>query len=106
MIRIVPPEALREMFNYCPISGKVTHRISRGRAFAGDEAGSIRDDGYRVIKVSYEGRRVQMMAHIIAWAIHHGHYPETEIDHHDTIRTNNAIHNLRPANRSTGDEPA
>ncbi len=101
MQRIVPVELLREHFDYCPVTGRVTHRIGTRRSPIGFEAGYVRkDDGYRVVKVLFEGRRVQIMVHVVAWAIHYGEYPNGEVDHENTVRTDNWIANLREATRS------
>nr|WP_274705414.1 HNH endonuclease [Sphingomonas sp. H160509] len=40
-----------------------------------------------------------LLAHRVAWALHHGDWPSFEIDHEDGDKLNNAIDNLRPATR-------
>lgn len=100
MDRVVPVAHLRARYRYCAQSGKITHRYGCSKAPIGSEAGTLRPDGYRVIKVPFEGKRVQIMAHVVAWAMHHGEYPPDEVDHENTIRTDNWIDNLRDANRS------
>lgn len=56
----------------------------------------MRDDGY--ITVSLD--RVFIRAHRVAWAVHHGTWPDGEIDHVDHVRTNNRIANLRDVTRT------
>lgn len=100
MKRVVPIEFLRERFAYDPVTGIVSFLFSCGKAKFGAEAGTVNDDGYRVLKVIYEKKRIQIAVHVIAWAIHHGAYPEHDVDHRDTDRLNNKINNLRDAKRS------
>lgn len=100
MDRIVPIDFLREKFAYDPFNGIVSFRFSAGKAKIGNEAGSVSDDGYRVLKVKYEGKRVQIAVHVLAWALHYGTWPENDVDHRDTNRLNNKLENLRDAPRS------
>ncbi|CAM2167894.1 hypothetical protein BLAT2472_10736 [Burkholderia latens] len=44
--------------------------------------------------------RKPFKAHILAWAIHYGTWPNREIDHRDRNPSNNAICNLRLSTRS------
>jgi hypothetical protein len=39
-------------------------------------------------------------AHVLAWVIVKGRWPKREVDHRDTIKTNNKWKNLRSATRS------
>lgn len=92
---MVPLERLQALFRYDPKTGAVYWRRSRSRR----RAGWVRPDQYRVVKVEHDGRRVQMMVHRIAFALHHGRLPELEIDHIDGNRRNNRPENLREADR-------
>lgn len=96
----LPIPVLQERYAYCPDTGIISHKRSRGQAKTGEEAGFKTDDGYRAVKVSHEGKRVQIMAHILAWVLHNGVWPEGDVDHRDTNRLNNSIGNLRQATRS------
>uniref|UniRef100_A0AB74UGU2 HNH nuclease domain-containing protein n=1 Tax=Caulobacter phage BL57 TaxID=3348355 RepID=A0AB74UGU2_9VIRU len=92
----IPVDFLRERYKYDPSTGAITLRGSKSRK----RCGSVSKAGYRVMKVSYGGRRVQIAAHKVAWAIHHGVMPDHDVDHKDLNRRNNRIKNLRKATRS------
>lgn len=89
-------ERLRELFSYDPVSGSVTRRITRNarNAKAGDVVGSPDTGGYLQTRVDGKLERV----HRIAFMLYHGWVPD-EVDHHDHVRQNNRISNLRPATR-------
>lgn len=92
---MVPVERLQELLRYEPSTGALYWRGCKKRR----RAGWVRPDGYRVLKVEHEGRRVQMMAHRVAFALHHGRLPLKEVDHKDGNRRNNRPENLREATR-------
>lgn len=82
----------RELLSYDAESGLLTWRQRRGgSAVAGAVAGTHRSDGY--IRVSVAGKL--FLAHRLAWCLHHGKWPEGEIDHIDGDKANNRIENLR-----------
>ena len=58
--------------------------------FVGKPPGSI-DNGYLRISINYEKYR----AHILAWVIINGSWPERDIDHINLDRSDNRICNLR-----------
>ena len=96
--RELPPlEELEKFFAYDPGTGIVSNRIDRGIAKAGNPAGTIKK-GY--LYISYKGN--DWAAHRIAWALHHGADPGTDvlIDHDDRNRSNNRINNLVAADYS------
>lgn len=82
-------------FDYDPISGIITRKKSLRKDRVGKPAGSPESRGY--VQVRFHGRLV--MAHQIAWAIFYGVWPDFEIDHHNLIKSDNRISNLRPATR-------
>mgnify|MGYP002343965282 CR=1 FL=1 len=109
-MKTLPIQFLRECLHYDPQSGVMTwaHRprhhfkTDRGwRTFnsqhAGKAAGTISaTTGYLIVNFSgslFSGHRV-------AWALHHGQWPEKHIDHIDCNRAKNAITNLRLCERS------
>lgn len=81
---------------YNPETGIFTVTRSGGRRKAGDAAGYIKSDGYRLI--SYLGR--YRYAHRLAWFAVHGEMPSGEIDHINGNRDDNRIANLRLVTRS------
>jgi len=60
----------------------------------GREAGTNMQ-GYVRIRVGPN----KLLAHRLAWLIHHGEWPAADIDHIDGNRANNALANLRLAKR-------
>ncbi len=65
-------------------------------AWAGAETGlSMCGNGYRMLHLTLNGRRLQILAHRVAWAIHTGRYPDGHIDHVNGVRSDNRIANLR-----------
>jgi len=96
---------LRECLDYEPNTGTVLwkHRprshFSSEAAFqthdrhkAGTVAGGVDSStGYRVVGLC----RKLFYAHRVAWALHHGEWPNGVIDHIDGDRLNNALSNLR-----------
>jgi hypothetical protein len=95
-----PIELLRSLFEYNPETGDITWRVYRGRcAKAGDVAGTINTNGYRLICIR-DDKRINYCAHRIAWALHYGEDPYPwELDHIDQNKLNNRIVNLRKVTR-------
>jgi hypothetical protein len=91
-------EEINRQLSYNPDSGELRWKINKkGPVKAGDQAGSMMATGYRVVGINGK----EYLAHRIAWFMHYGIDPvETQIDHDDMDRSNNAIKNLRLANDS------
>jgi hypothetical protein len=88
---------LKEYLIYDSNTGVFTRRISSSnRVKAGDIAGSLTDTGYLRIRV----QNVTYKAHRLAWLYVYGEFPAENIDHVNTIRTDNRICNLRAASFS------
>lgn len=68
-------------------------------ARAGKIAGCVGKDGYLLVRVSLQGLHWLLPAHQIVWAMTHGEWPSSEIDHRDNDRSNNRPDNLRLAER-------
>lgn len=84
MVKAAPcltPDALKRLFHYDPISGKIYREVFTST------------DGQGYLLGHYQGKMLK--AHRVAWAIAHGEWPERHIDHIDGDVTNNRIENLR-----------
>lgn len=87
-------EDLLRVLRYDPETGKFTwlQRVSI-RILVGAEAGSQLKSGY--IEIGVFGRNFQ--AHRLAWFYMKGEWPEGQVDHKNTDRSNNRWENLREA---------
>ena len=91
-MELMTPEMVRYLFDYCPETGVIRNRTWRSnRAKAGQVAGSIHQQGYRIIRVAKKHYR----GHWIAWAHFYGDWPTDQVDHMNGIRDDNRICNLR-----------
>lgn len=86
-------ERLKELLHYDPDTGFFTRLVSRGRAKAGDVAGSETDQGYIRIKIDLEDHQ----SHRLAFLYMTGRFPEHEVDHISGRRSDNRWVNLRTA---------
>ena len=85
------PEQLKEILHYEPDTGIFTWLVSTGkRVKAGDIAGCIEAEGYRVIRIKTKLYK----AHRLAWLYMTGKWPKHQIDHDDRVRNNNKWSNL------------
>ena len=83
---------LHDIFNYDPMTGHLTFKVRRGRLMPGSRAGTFdASTGYRQVRV--DGRIVY--EHRVIWALLHGEYPETHVDHINRDKTDNRAANLR-----------
>lgn len=90
--RQITIEALRQAFNYDCGTGLITWRIRlSSRAGAGDIAGRANQEGYLRMTLN----STTILAHRVAWALHHGAWPSGILDHANGVRTDNRIENLR-----------
>lgn len=85
-----------ERLSYDPASGIFTVLKSSGRRKAGDQAGYVRPDGYRMLMVDGKWH----YAHRLAWSFLTGRDPANEIDHINGDRDDNRAANLRECSRS------
>ncbi len=108
---MVPVDHLRQIIAYDPDTGSFTW-LARDRAsfasegaysnfkrkFAGQEAFPKPGvSGYRETIITYQGRRFNLRAHQIAFALSFGRYPTVFIDHANGDRADNRLANLREA---------
>ena len=92
---MVTQDRLKELFEYCPITGTFTRKKGVKKACAGVVAGTRALNGY--ITISVDCRRYY--AHRLAWLYMTGEMP-VQVDHADRDRSNNAWSNLRKADNS------
>lgn len=93
--QILTADYLRSILHYDPLTGVFTWAAPRPKIRVGDVAGGRDEKGY--IRIRIDGKKYR--AHRLAWLYVYGEWPPQEIDHKDTIKSNNWIGNLRPANK-------
>jgi hypothetical protein len=85
---------LRHLLDYDPETGMFRWKNPTCmRLRVGDEAGSVRADGRRLIRIGYKA----YLASRLAWLHFYGEWPGPIIDHIDRNKSNDAISNLRQA---------
>lgn len=88
---------LKDVLHYEPSTGVFTWlKVTSNRIRIGDQAGSIRENGYRDIR--FDGKAVR--AHRLAWLYMTGEWPDGHLDHKNLKRDDNWWENLRPATRT------
>ena len=88
---------LRRLFTYRDGALYWARPLPRSRAKPGDVAGCVNAHGYHVVKIA----RKQYRRNRLVWIYHYGDIPEgMEIDHRDTDRSNDCVHNLRLATKA------
>jgi hypothetical protein len=88
-------EDVLSLYDYDQETGSLFFKKGKGGENAGARAGSLHKSGYVRICINYEEHQL----HRIVWLIEHGEFPSDEIDHINTVRTDNRICNLRIATR-------
>lgn len=94
----VTQELLHHLFSYNKDTGIFTRRTETTRSYTkiGEEVGAVSSSGYIIIII---GPR-PYPAHRLAWLYVYGEWPSGNIDHIDTVRTNNRINNLRDVSQA------
>lgn len=72
-------------------TGVFIRKIKAGGKQPGTIAGGKGVDGYWVLRVD----GVLYLAHRVAWMLHYGQWPKSQIDHINRVKTDNRIVNLR-----------
>jgi len=96
-------ERLRYLAHYDAETGVLSSLRARGRLKPGDALGSLkkgngRGDGSGYLCTTIDGKKYYV--HRLAWYYVTGMWPTYEIDHEDTVRTNNRWSNLRDLPRA------
>jgi outer membrane protein assembly factor BamB len=90
-------DKIRDRLSYDVNTGLLSWRINVSKNVkAGAKAGHIRKDGYSRLCVD----RQFFLAHRVAWMLHYGSWPTSEIDHLNGERHDNRIANLRDVSKS------
>lgn len=93
-------QRLREVLYYDPDTGIFKWRVrTSNRVSVGQVAGTPAGDGYVLIRI---GKRC--WAHRLAWLYMTGKWPDGEVDHWDTNRSNNRWSNLRDVSGQTNSQ--
>lgn len=107
----VTPEILRALLHYDPATGALTWRERPLSMFPDERSGKIWNTRYAgrpaltarssagYLKGHVLG--VQLQAHRVAWAIHHGSWPSDKLDHENHARDDNRLDNLADATDAT-----
>lgn len=85
---------LQKVLKYDPDNGHLTwlSKSCNKRIVIGSRAGSLhKASGYRHITLF----GTTYGEHIICYYMHHGHWPEGQVDHDDHVRDNNRANNLK-----------
>ena len=87
---------LQEAFCYDPQTGLITRLHAAGNVAAGAICGRQDLKGY--LRVHFRGKDYKL--HRLAWFLHYGEWPSTQLDHIDGDKQNNRITNLRECTTS------
>lgn len=92
---------LRELLQYDPQTGALTLKVDVSHIRKAGQRVDVakhgkRSVGYKVVNIF--GRRI--LAHRVAWAIHTGQWPDSDIDHVNGDKSDNRMANLRLASKT------
>lgn len=92
----ISQKRLKEVLFYDPETGIWRWLVGKARRVKeGMIAGSLGDNGYRLIGIDYRLYR----ANRLAWLYMEGYFPEYDVDHENRIRDDDRWSNLRDATR-------
>ena len=92
-MQVFKPE-LKAKYAYCPLTGNVYRLVRCGKCLAGSVCSS-KSNGGKYLKVE------DMLVHRLAWFLHTGEQPPSQIDHINGDGVDNRWDNLRCADYST-----
>ena len=87
---------LRHLFTYDPGTGVIRRRVRYNKSAPKGSAVGVPTLGYLRVTIL----RQSYGCHLVAWALHHGEWPDMHLDHINGIRTDNRIGNLRKVTMS------
>lgn len=87
---------LRSILSYNTETGIFIWISARKGTAIGAKAGTLDKDGYIVIMID----GINYYAHRLAWFYEKGVWPSADIDHDNTLRSDNRMDNLREATRT------
>lgn len=110
----IPVETLRELLDYDPFTGLFTWKWRSTKWFKHGEGRYTAERNAKIWNSRYAGTEAltatdergrksgrildqNVIAHRVAFAIHHGYYPPKQTDHMDGDPGNNRWHNLKAA---------
>jgi hypothetical protein len=93
-------EAIRAKLRYDAATGEFRWKVSHARAKVGMLAGYIDFYGRRCIGI----QGLEFKAHRLAWLLHHGDWPDCDIDHINGDKDDNRMCNLRAVPHSVNIE--
>ncbi len=99
---MIAADEAKRLLDYRSETGEFFWRTSRGNVIAGSRAGHIQRSRGRKTNTEYMVIRIGRlyMAHVLAWLITTGEFPNSSIDHKDGNSLNNKFGNLRIATSS------
>lgn len=94
--RVLTQAKLKSILSYNPKTGIFKWLVNMRYGYAGRRAGTIMTSGY--VRIVIERKPYQ--AHRLAWLYMTGMWPSIDLDHKDTVKSNNKWKNLRLATAS------
>ena len=88
----IPIDALRERFSLKG-GGLIRHG---GKA----TVGHVAEGDYQRLGFNFNGRRYRLLGHRVVFALTHGRWPDSELDHRSRIKTHNDADNLHEVTHS------
>lgn len=91
-------ESIKASFRYDPETGEIFRKLPDGR----EKKASFYSKRQRRNRVTFKSKK--MFSYRVAWLLHHGQWPDGEIDHINGDSADDRILNLRDVPRSVNQE--